>query len=94
MKTLVVSPAAETDINDIWDYSVDTWGIDQADHYINRLRDACYALANGRQGRKADVRPGYLKFSIGSHVIYYRETGDRLDIVRILHGRMDVDRHL
>ncbi|CUS45789.1 hypothetical protein MGWOODY_Smn1613 [hydrothermal vent metagenome] len=40
------------------------------------------------------MRPGYLKFSTRSHMIYFRDHGDRLEIMRILHGRQDVERHL
>jgi toxin ParE1/3/4 len=38
------------------------------------------------------MRPGYLQYPTGSHVIYFRERGDQLEIIRVLHGRMDVSR--
>ena len=50
--------------------------------------------AGAKRGRVVDVRPGYLKFSTRSHMIYFRDHGDRLEIMRILHGRQDVERHL
>ena len=94
MKSLVFSPAAQADMEGIWDYTAGRWGPAQADRYTDDIRDACNALASGRrQGRPADVRPGYLKYLTGSHAIYFRDHGDRLEVVRILHGRMDVDRH-
>lgn len=83
MKPLAFSPAAEADIDGMWDYSAKTWGPDQADRYTDEIRDACLALAHDRkQGRPVDVRPGYLRLSTGSHVIYYRDRGDRLDVIR------------
>lgn len=95
MKRLLFSPAAITDIDGIWDYSAETWGPDQADRYTDEIRAACDDLTAARKsGRPADVRPGYLKYATGSHVIYFRDQGDRLEIIRILHGRQDVDRHL
>ena len=95
MKAIAFSPAAETDIDDIWDYSADNWGPDQADRYTDEIRDACHALASGRkQGRVVNVRPGYLKTLTGSHVIYFRDQGDRLEIVRVLHSRQDAQRNL
>ncbi|MDR1227443.1 MAG: type II toxin-antitoxin system RelE/ParE family toxin [Azoarcus sp.] len=95
MKSLVFSPAARVDVDVIWDYTVEHWGADQADRYMDDIRDACHGLASDRrQGRPVDVRPGYLKYLAGSHVVYFRDHGDRLEVVRILHGRMDVDRHL
>lgn len=95
MKSLAFSPAAETDIDGIWDYSAENWGPDQADRYTDEIRDACLALAHEQKhGRSVDVRPGYLRLSTGSHVIYYRDHGDQLDVIRVLHGRMDANRHL
>ena len=38
------------------------------------------------------MRPGYLKLTTGSHMIYFRENGDRLEIMRILHNKQDVER--
>lgn len=95
MKALVFSPAAEADVDDIWDYSSANWGPDQADRYTDEIRDACHALAAGRRrGRPVDVRSGYLKLSTGSHMIYFRDHGDLLVIMRVLHGRQDVERNL
>ena len=95
MKKLVFSPAAEDDIDSIWTYSAENWGPDQADRYTDEIQDACLTLASGRrQGRDVDVRPGYLKCLTGSHVIYYRVREDQIVVIRVLHGRQDVGRHL
>jgi toxin ParE1/3/4 len=95
MKSLVFSPAAQADMEGIWDYTFEYWGLAQADRYTDGIRDACHALASGhRQGRPVDVRLGYLKYLAGPHVVYFRDHGNQLEIVRILHGKMDVDRHL
>lgn len=95
MKALAFSPAAKADINDIWDYSADNWGPDQADCYTDEICDACHALASGqKQGRAVDVRPGYLRCLTGSHVIFFRDRGDHLEIIRVLHSKQDVGRHL
>ncbi|MEK7454644.1 MAG: type II toxin-antitoxin system RelE/ParE family toxin [Pseudomonadota bacterium] len=95
MKRLLFTPAAQADLSDIWDYSAATWDMDQADLYIDAIRDVCLALADGRRpGLPVDVRPGYRKAPAGSHMIYYRDGGDHLAIVRVLHGRQDTGRHL
>lgn len=95
MKALAFSPAAQADIDEIWEYSAENWGPDQADRYTDEIRDACHALADGsRHGRPVDVRPGYLKSSTGSHMIYFRDVGDLLEIIRVLHVRRDVEQHL
>jgi len=95
VKSLRFLPKVEADLADIWRYSAEHWGLNQAERYIDDIRDACRALAVGRhQGRAVDVRPGYLKYLVGRHMLYFRECSDRLDIIRILHGAMDVNRHL
>jgi toxin ParE1/3/4 len=95
MKTLAFTPLAIADIEDIWDYSAETWGPDQADRYTDEIRDACHALAAGwRTGRLVDIMPGYLKYTTGSHIIYFKAQMDRLEVIRILHNKQDVERHL
>jgi len=96
MKPLVFSPGAAEDIDLIWDYTADRWGIGQAERYVLDLRDTCNALSRGDlSGRDGSaIRPGYRKQNCGSHVIFYRESAIEIVIVRILHQRMDFDRHL
>jgi toxin ParE1/3/4 len=91
VKELVYLSEAEADINEIWDYTADHWDFEQADGYIQQITRACVGLANGTlQGRSAaDVRSGYRKRSVGSHVVYYQESPDAIVVIRILHQRMD-----
>ncbi len=86
MKTLAFIPLAIADIEGIWDYSAETWGPDQADRYTDEIRDGT--------GRLVDIMPGYLKYTTGSHIIYFKVQMDRLEVVRILHSKQDVERHL
>jgi toxin ParE1/3/4 len=93
MKGYVLSPAAQADLGEIWDYSARNWGAEQADRYIFAIRSACEALADGsRRGRAIDdIRPGYRKLAVASHFLFYRITGaGMIDVIRILHQRMDV----
>ncbi|MBQ0832461.1 type II toxin-antitoxin system RelE/ParE family toxin [Marinobacter sp.] len=42
-----------------------------------------------------DIKPGYKKFSQGSHIIFYRAgTESRIVVIRTLHNSVDVDQHL
>lgn len=95
MKPVAFSPAAEADIDKIWDYSADRWGVDQADSYTDEIRDACYALAQGKKhGRSVEVLHGFQKYPCGSHTVYFLDYADRLEVIRILHQRQDAERHL
>ncbi|NJR72167.1 MAG: type II toxin-antitoxin system RelE/ParE family toxin [Gammaproteobacteria bacterium] len=89
------SPEAAADIDEIWDYSANMWGLDRADSYVDAIRDACYGLARGtKHGHPANALPDFQKYLCGAHVVYFLDTPSHLDVIRILHQRQDVERHL
>jgi len=96
MTRLTFSPAALVDIEDIYDYSRENWGIEQAEIYILGLSKICEQLASGEKpGRNAsDVRDGYRKQKFGSHLAFYKHTDNELVIIRILHESRDFVRHV
>lgn len=97
MTGYVLTPRARRDLSEIWNYSETQWGMAQADRYVRLIASACDALATGRaEGRSAEaIRPGYFRQTVGSHVLFYRaRKRGGIEIVRILHQRMDFDRHL
>lgn len=96
MSRYVLSPAARADLEDIWEHTCERWSSDQAEVYVREIQRAVERVAQSPSiGRTCDeVRPGYRKHAVGSHVLYYRlVSADVVDIVRILHQRMDVPRH-
>lgn len=98
MSRYVLSPAAQADLEQIWDYTSQRWNEDQAEAYVRVIQHAVELVAdNPLIGRSCDeVRAGYRRHTAGSHTLYYRlgAGGELIDVVRILHKRMDVDRHL
>jgi len=97
MTGFVLPPAAQADVAAIWDYSAARWGTARADDYVRAIRDACHGLAAGTKASRTadDIRAGYRKAAVGSHILFFRHT-DRglIDIVRVLHQRMDPTRHI
>jgi len=93
---VVLSPKAKSDLSEIWDYTLAEWGIDQAEKYVRDLWDAMQQQAcdSSTSTDISDVRNGYRKVISGSHVIFFKLTDDGIDVVRILHQRMDFERHL
>jgi toxin ParE1/3/4 len=93
----VLTPRARRDLSEIWDDTATQWGTAQADRYIRLIASACDALATGgAKGCSAEaIRPGYLRQTVGSHVVFYRaRKRGGIEIVRVLHQRMDLERHL
>lgn len=97
MTEILLRPAARQDLEDIWSYSEYQWGEKPADDYIRQLNDGFNLLAETPEAGPdcSDIRPGYRKYQVARHVIFYRITSEGdIEIVRILHERMDVERHL
>lgn len=79
----------------IWLYTFRQWSLEQADDYHNSIIAAVEGLAAGRKiWQRTDVREGYWKYKVGLHVIYFQCSNEFLDVIRILHGRMDVELQL
>jgi toxin ParE1/3/4 len=92
-----LAPQAECDLEEIWLYTFDNWSAEQADRYHNQIMAAIEGLAGGsREGRAIDdIRPGYRKLAVASHFLFYRiADAGMIDIIRILHQRMDATSRL
>ena len=89
-------PKAQSDIDDIWGYFYRTWGVQQAHSYLVGISDVCTKLAdNSNLGVcRDDLYKGLHVYPSGKHLVFYLTTGKRIDIVRVLHERMDRNRHL
>jgi toxin ParE1/3/4 len=89
-------PSAEKDFVDIGDYTREEWSEAQAQIYLRKL-----LLTIGQIGEKplagrqfSGVRAGYRCRRSGSHLIYYIAKPELVEIVRILHEKVDIRRHL
>lgn len=87
---------AEADFMEVWRYTADGWGSDQADVYLDAFGAAFQQLAaQPMMGAKRDgVREEYRVLFVGEHAVYFRVTVPAVRVVRVLHGRMDPLRHL
>jgi toxin ParE1/3/4 len=85
-----LSRRAEEDFLQIGAFTIDRWGVDQANRYLNQLETCCRQIADmPAMGRPAnEVRPDLRRIEHGRHVIFYRELSDGVLIVRILHHKM------
>lgn len=96
MLELRVRPSARRDLNGIWEYTRQRWSAAQADRYTGQIHDAMNRLRREPHlGRRVHDAPAdFFKWPCGKHVIFFLRELDVLDIVRILHGGMDVTAHL
>lgn len=90
-----LSEAAARDIEIILERSMIDFGVRQSEQYYNSLKNCLELLSkNPKMGADAvDIQFCYRRFSHQSHVIFYRINDNGIFIVRILHKRMDIDKH-
>jgi toxin ParE1/3/4 len=86
----LTAPAAD-DLDSIFDYSVERWSLAQAERYADDLRNAFDLLASfpGLARERFDVTPPIRVHPVGSHRVLYRQSGDDIEIIRVLHARQD-----
>jgi toxin ParE1/3/4 len=92
----VISKKAVSDLEEIWAYTVEKWSIDQADRYYSLIFDEINFICRNVDAGKSmnHVRKGYRASKVKSHLIFYRVVNDVVEIIRILHERMDIDNRL
>jgi len=96
MTSWVIRPAAEADLASIWDYTVETWGIAQAQRYLGNIEQAFADLCDDRnRGRLfSELKGEFWRYRSGSHIILFERTGQGISVLRVLHNRMDIPSHL
>jgi toxin ParE1/3/4 len=96
MPAFRLSAKARVDLIEIGRYTQQAWGREQRNRYLSGLDEAFHLLAREpHRGRSCDdIRQGYLKYHVGRHVIFYRQSGADIEIIRILHERMDIEARL
>ncbi len=99
MKKLVlqISTEALSDLEEIWSYTLKKRSKEQADRYYSLLIDDIEFLhSNYYTGKSAEyIRPGYRVSFVKSHIIFYKIVDDqKLEIIRILHQSVNIDKWL
>lgn len=97
MSNFKLTKLAEHDLVKIWDYTIHEWSFNQAEKYIDGLVSSFEGIAEGKiKGKAIDsVRKGYKKALYGKHYIFFRFSSSNIvEIIRVLHVSMDVERHL
>ena len=96
MRKVVLRPAAERDIEDIADYTIDQWGNEQARKYVSELRRDTESLASSalRYLLYNQVHPGLRRKRSGMHHIYYLVSKDCVEVLNVIHLSRDPALHL
>ncbi len=88
---------AVEDLSKIWNYTYEVWSENQADKYYHLIIETCQEIANSPSVGKnyTEISNEILGFGIGKHIIFYRLLkSNEIEVVRILHGQMDLKKRL
>ncbi len=93
---LVIAPAAKNDLKDIYQYGLRQWGKVQSESYLSTIKNQFWLLTQqpliGTE--RPELLPDTRSLPVESHTLFYRVTTNRVEIIRVLHGRQDPQRHL
>ncbi len=92
MHKVVIRLAATTDLDGIAHHTKKRWGAGQARKYLAALRFDMESLSAfpHRYPLASEKHARIRKMPSGHHLLFYRVTEDMVEIVRVLHERMDM----
>ena len=95
-RQLVIAPAARNDLKEIYQYGLRQWGPAQSESYLSTIKNQFWLLTQqpliGTE--RPELLPDTRSLPVESHTLFYRVTTNRVEIIRVLHGRQDPQRHL
>lgn len=95
-KGYFVRQKAKEDIENIWLYSREKWGIKQADAYLRLIRDKFTWLVDYPEAgrRRSEIKEGFYSTPVGTHIIFFKLKQRSPEIIRVLHQRADMEKGL
>jgi toxin ParE1/3/4 len=97
MRAFTLTKKAKADLKSIASYTQRKWGKEQRKIYARQFDDVFHMLSETpAAGIKCDfIRLGYRKFPVTSHIVFYHSVSQsEIEVVRILHKRMDAKSQL
>jgi len=94
--TLHLSRQAERDLENILQYTYETYGERQQQIYADALHEALALLTDnpGLGHRRSDLSERHLAFRVEHHFVVYTVSSQTVNVSRILYERMDFTRHV
>ena len=92
----IISKKALSDLDEIWFYTVEKWSVEQANRYYQLIFDEIkYICKKSDSGKRIDnIRSGYQVSKVKSHFIFYKIVNNVVEVIRILHEKMDFESRL
>ena len=89
---IVFHEQAITDLEGIWLYTFETWSLEQADRYHELIfKEIKFIATRPAYGKNQNhLRQGYRSSQVKAHIIFYKYSDSEIEVVRILHEKMDI----
>jgi len=83
---------AQSDLESIWLYTLEQWGVDQANTYLEAIiKRFDWLVENPLLGKnRNDIKEGYYCFPEGMHLVFYLIKETQLEIIGVPHQSMDI----
>ena len=97
MVKVILRQEAINDLTDIWNYSSQKWSEKQADKYYKAIKSACSEIGENPNIGKPyfEIKRDLFGLKSGKHIVFYSQTSPyEIDVIRILHERMDLKNRL
>ena len=98
MRRYVLSRSAESDLIQIFKYTVEKWGSEQLEVYRQQINIALRTICIDPNAPLSKPRDDLVKncrlIKAGHHVIAYRIANNEIQVARILHERMHIEQQI
>ena len=93
MANVILRQEAIDDLTEIWEYTIQEWSENQNDKYFETIKCACKEIGQNPNIGKVytEISKNLLGLKSGKHIIFYHKISeDEIEVIRILHERMDL----
>ncbi len=96
MLKIRLTQAAEQQLEGIWLYTLNEWSEVQASQYVSMIEQGIMQLLDNPYIGKArpEIQKDLRSLQIQKHLVFYRVGTEYIDIIGILHSRMDTGKWL
>lgn len=88
-RRLVLRPAAEADLSDIWDYTAERWSLKQARAYASGMTHLLFLLCDQPEIAPlfGTLTPPVRIHRFRSHLVIFTADDKTVEVIRVLHMR-------
>ena len=89
----IITEQAQADLDEMWD-QISERDLRATDRLLDRFYTAARTHAQFPESGRSqdDLAPGLRSFVVKPYVVFYRPAQATIEVLRVLHGRRDLDR--